>query len=80
MPSWLRSHSGSRPRSAANGSLTTSRRGSGASSACQGTHSSGRSEAKFACRDRVGWGIRLTLSTVSVRRGRERGAIVVDFV
>src|SRR5215218_2830862 len=45
-PSWPRSQPGSMPSSVANGSLRTSRCGSGAASACQRTASSGNSRAK----------------------------------
>ena len=49
-PSWPRSQPGSMPSSVASGSLRTSRRGSGAASACQRTASSGNSRAKRSSR------------------------------
>ena len=49
-PSGLRSQAGSRPSSAASDSLSTSSRGSGTSSACQGTAISASSRAKRPCR------------------------------
>ena len=75
-PSGLRSQAGSRPSSAASGSLSTSSRGSGASSACQGTAISGSSRAKRSSRVTAGVGARLTPSRVrrSTTTVLDRGA------
>src|SRR3546814_184103 len=63
MPSELRSALASRPSSAARGSLSTSRCGSGGSSPCHGSESSGSSEAKWWERWNV-TGVVVTLSKI----------------